>query len=119
MLTPFERAIRQYLIMALNSVKSGEPDPKALASALHYLDYILLGQIAGVELDTTYEEAFAALPDDRRLAMAVADFMIARRLYQINRTRPVKLSDIETYIEDLTDPLIGLAAAIDWYDSLD
>jgi hypothetical protein len=119
MLTPFESALRQYLTMALNSVKSGDPDPNAIAAALPYLDYILLGHVAGVELDTTYEEAVAALPDDLRLAMAVANFLIARRLYQINRTRPVKLIDIETYIEDLTDPLIDLAAAIDWYEALD
>ena len=119
MLTPFERATRQYLIMALNNVKSGEPDPKAISVSLPYLDYILLGHIAGVELDTTYEAAIAALPDDRRLAMAVADFMIARRLYQINRTRPVKLIDIETYIEGMTDPLRGLKAALNWYESLD
>jgi hypothetical protein len=119
MLTPFESAIRQYLIMALNSVKSGENDPKALASALPYLDYILLEQIAGVELDTTYEEALAKLPDDLRLAVAVANFLIAQRLYQINRLRPVKMSDIETCIEGMTDPLIDLADAIDWYETLD
>jgi hypothetical protein len=118
MLTPFESAIRQYLIMALNSVKSGENDPKAIAAALPYLDYILLGQIADVELDTVYEEAVAALPDDLRLAVAVANFLIARRLYQINKSRPVKLSDIETCIEGMTDPLIDLTAAIDWYESL-
>ena len=119
MLTPFESELRKYLIIALNSVKSGEPDSKAIASALPHLDYILLEQIAGVELDTTYEEAVAALPDDLRLAVAVANFMIARRLYQINRLRPVKMRDIEAYIEGMTDPLIGLAAAIDWYEALD
>jgi len=119
MLTPFESALRRYLIMALNSVKSGEPDSKAIAAALPFLDYVLLKRIAGVELDTTYEETLAKLPDDLRLAVAVANFLIARRLYQIHRTRPVKLSDIETYIEGMTDPLIGLAAAIDWYELLD
>ena len=119
MLTPFESALRQYLIMALNSVKSEEPDPKALPSALHYLDYILLEQIAGVELDTTYEEALAKLQNDLRLAVAVANFLIARRLYQINKSRPVKMSDIETCIEGMTDPLSGLKAALNWYESLD
>jgi len=117
MLTPFESEIRSYLIMAINSVRSGESDPKAIASALPAIDYVLLEHIACVELDTTYQEAVAMLPEDKRLAVAVANFLIARRIYQINKARPVKMRDIETYIESLTDPLGGLKLALQWYES--